>query len=68
MRMEISALQLAALVNGKIEGDPNIKINTFSKIEEAKAGSLTFIANPKYAHYIHSTEASVVLVKSDYQT
>ena len=47
MRMEISALQLAALVNGKIEGDPNIKINTFSKIEEAKAGSLTFIANPK---------------------
>ena len=68
MRMEISALQLAALVNGKIEGDPNIKINTFSKIEEAKAGSLTFIANPKYAHYIHSTEASVVLVKSDFQT
>ena len=66
--MEISALHLAALVIGKIDGDPNININTFSKIEEAKAGSLTFIANPKYAHYIHSTEASVVLVKSDFQT
>lgn len=65
--MEITAGQIAALVNGKTEGDASVTISTYSKIEEAKTGSLTFLANPKYTHYIYTTQASAVLVKSDFQ-
>lgn len=64
--MEITVGQIAALVNGVVEGDANIKINNYSKIEEGKAGCLTFLANPKYEHFIYDTDASVVLVRKDF--
>lgn len=64
--MEFSALQIAQLLNGKVEGDENVIVNNFSKIEEGKPGSLSFLANPKYTHYIYETEASVVLVNQDF--
>lgn len=65
--MEISAKELAALVGGHIEGDPDVKVCTFSKIEEARPGSLTFLANPKYTNYIYDTQADIVLVKDDFK-
>ena len=64
--MEFTARQLAELVHGTVEGDGNVTINTYSKIEEASKGSLTFLANPKYTHYIYTTEASAVLVHNDF--
>lgn len=65
--MEFTAQQIADFLNGTVEGNPTIKISTFSKIEEGVPGSLTFLANPKYEHYIYDTQASAVLVNSDYQ-
>lgn len=65
--MEFNAGQLAALVGGTVEGDANVAIRTYAKIEEAKEGSITFLANPKYTHYIYNTEASAVLVRKDFQ-
>ena len=67
INMELSAGQLAALVRGTVEGDPNVIINNFAKIEEAKEGCLTFLANPKYTHFIYSTNASAVLVSNAFQ-
>lgn len=64
--MELTASQLAALVNGKVEGDENVKVNTFAKIEEGHPGALSFLANPKYTHFIYSTDSSVVLVRRDF--
>lgn len=64
--MELTASQLAALVNGQVEGDENVKVNTFAKIEEGHPGALSFLANPKYTHYIYTTESSVVLVRRDF--
>jgi UDP-3-O-[3-hydroxymyristoyl] glucosamine N-acyltransferase len=64
--MEFSAKQIAEILSGKIEGNPDIKVNTISKIEEGKAGSLSFLANPKYTEFIYSTEASVVLVNETF--
>lgn len=64
--MELTAAQLATLVRGEIEGDASVKVSTYSKIEEAKAGSLSFLANPKYTHYVYNTEASVLLVRKDF--
>ena len=64
--MEMTTGALASLINGVVEGDSGIKLNGFAKIEEAAPGHLTFIANPKYAHFIESTTASAVLVSMDF--
>jgi len=63
--MEFTAEQIAQMVEGRIEGDKNVKINQFSKIEEGKTGAITFLSNPKYAHYLYNTEASAVIVNED---
>ena len=64
--MEITAQQLAQMVHGTVDGDANVTINNYAKIEEATRGCLTFLANPKYTHYIYTTEASAVLVHNDF--
>ena len=64
--MEFSAQQIAGFLNGRIEGDPTVKVNNFSKIEEGKPGTLTFLANLKYAHYLYKTKASIVLINNDF--
>ena len=64
--MEFSARQIAAFVQGEIVGNAEATVNTFAKIEEGKPGSITFLSNPKYEHYIYDTEASIVLVNRDF--
>lgn len=64
--MKITVGQLAALVNGKVEGDESASIDNYAKIEEATQGCLTFLANPKYTHYIYTTKATAVLVRNDF--
>lgn len=64
--MELSAQQIASFLGGTVEGNPEVKVNNFSKIEEGKPGTLTFLANPKYEHYIYNTDASIVLVNNDF--
>ena len=64
--MEFSVQQIATFLNGTIEGNPEIKVSSFSKIEEGKPGTLTFLANPKYEHHIYNTKASIVLVNNDF--
>ena len=65
--MEFTAIQIAQLVNGTVEGDANATVNTLAKIEEGYPGALSFLANPKYAHYLYTTQSSVVLVRRDFQ-
>jgi UDP-3-O-[3-hydroxymyristoyl] glucosamine N-acyltransferase len=64
--MKFTAKQIAEMLNGKIEGDPEILIWTLSKIEEGEVGGITFLANPKYVQYIYTTNASVVVVANDF--
>lgn len=65
--MEVTAEQLAALVKGVVDGDGKTVITNYAKIEEATEGCLTFLANPKYTHYIYTTNASAVLVRNDFK-
>ncbi|NPA36009.1 MAG: UDP-3-O-(3-hydroxymyristoyl)glucosamine N-acyltransferase [Chlorobi bacterium] len=65
--MNFKASQIAEILQGKVEGDPDSLVNDFSKIEESKENSLTFLANPKYEKYIYTTKASVVLVNDDFK-
>lgn len=64
--MEFSADLIAQQVGGTVEGDGAVTVSNFSKIEEAKPGDITFLANPKYTHFIYSTNASIVLVRKDF--
>jgi UDP-3-O-[3-hydroxymyristoyl] glucosamine N-acyltransferase len=37
-------------------------VNALSKIEEGKKGTLSFLSNPKYEHFLYDTQASIVIV------
>lgn len=63
--MQFTAQQISILINGSIEGDPDVTVSLLSRIEEAEAGSLAFLANPKYEQYLYTTRASVVIINED---
>ena len=64
--MQLKITEIAQLVAGELDGDETLLINNVAKIEEAVAGQLTFISNPRYAKYIDTTNASAVLVSRDF--
>ena len=64
--MEFTAHQIAELISGEVLGDREVKVSNFSKIEEGKSGTITFLANPKYESYIYSTKASIALVNKNF--
>ena len=64
--MEFTAATIAGFLNGEIVGNPDIKVNTIAKIEEGIEGALSFLANPRYEHYIYETKSSVVLVNRSF--
>ena len=65
--MEFTAKQIADLINGAIEGDPEVTVSSFGKLEEATSGQLAFLANPKYEDFLYSTNASVIIVNTTLQ-
>lgn len=64
--MQFSAQQIASLLGGVIEGNPEVTVSKLSKIEEGVPGSISFLANPVYTHYIYTTNASLVIVNKDF--
>lgn len=65
--MDFTASQIASFLSGTVEGDPDVLINTFSKIEEGSQGAVTFLSNEKYTSYLYTTKASAVLVNKDFK-
>ena len=65
--MEFTAAIIADFLKGTVEGDPQVRVNTIARIEEGFSGALSFLANPKYEHYIYTTGSSVVLVNNDFR-
>ena len=64
--MELTAKQLAEILHGTVEGDPEASVTSFAKIEHGKPGQLCFFANPKYEQYVYTSRASVLLVNRDF--
>ena len=59
--------EIASLLGATLEnGDPEIEITGVAGIEEASAGHITFLANPKYAATAKTTAASAVIVSEDF--
>lgn len=63
--MEFKAKQIAEFVGGRVEGNEDVAVSTFAKIEEGHEGALSFLSNPKYTHYLYDTRSSIVLVNDD---
>ncbi len=60
--LEFSAQQIAMMIQGQVEGDASVTVKNFGKIEEAKNGELSFLANPKYEEFLYTTSASIIIV------
>ncbi|WP_369049048.1 UDP-3-O-(3-hydroxymyristoyl)glucosamine N-acyltransferase [Tenacibaculum sp. UWU-22] len=64
--MKFTAKQIAEILEGEIEGNPDKEVSKLSKIEEGEEGSLTFLSNPKYQSYLYTTKASITIVDKDF--
>ena len=64
--MKFKASQIAEILEGTVEGNPDAEVSKLSKIEEGTEGSLSFLSNPKYTPYIYTTKATVTIVASDF--
>lgn len=65
--MEFNAKQIAQMLEGRVEGNENAVVSKLCKIEEGEEGGLSFLANPKYNHYLYSTKASIVIINEDFE-
>ena len=65
--MKFTASQIAEILEGDVVGNPQVEVDTLSKIEEGKEGSLTFLSNPKYTPYLYTTNASIAIVDKDFK-
>ncbi|MGG5577720.1 UDP-3-O-(3-hydroxymyristoyl)glucosamine N-acyltransferase [Myroides sp. C15-4] len=65
--MKITAEQIASVLGGEVVGNPQEEVSTLAKIEEGAKGAISFLANPKYVHYIYTTKASVVIVNKTFE-
>lgn len=65
--MQLTAAQLAEILGGTVDGNPDVVVKTFAKIEHGKPGQLCFFANPKYEQYVYTNKASVLLVNDDFK-
>ena len=53
--MEFTAKQLAKVLRGTVDGDPEAKVTSFAKIE------------PKYEHYVYECKATILLVNKTFE-
>ena len=65
--MEFTANYLAQILKGNVEGDGNVTVSDFSRIEDGKTGTLSFLANPKYNKYLYTTESNIVIINKDFE-
>ena len=65
--MKFSAQQIADILGGQVDGNPEVEVSKLSKIEEGAEGTLTFLANPKYTPFIYNTKASITIVNADFK-
>jgi UDP-3-O-[3-hydroxymyristoyl] glucosamine N-acyltransferase len=65
--LEFSAQQIAMMIQGQVEGDASVTVHHFGKIEEATAGQISFLANPKYEAFLYTTAASIIIIGAQHQ-
>ena len=65
--MEFKAKEIAEILNGTVDGDPEATVTTFARIESGKPGAICFFANPKYEQYVYSCKADIIIVNKTFE-
>ena len=61
----LTAGQVATELAGELIGNPTKDILSVCKIDEGTNDAISFLANPKYEHFLETSRAGVILVKTD---
>lgn len=65
--MKFTAAQIAEILEGTVQGNPEVEVSELAKIEEGSEGSLTFLSNPKYTSFLYTTNASITIINNDFE-
>ena len=65
--MEFKAKEIAEILGGTVEGNPEATVTTFARIESGKPGAICFFANPKYEHYVYTCKADIIIVNKTFE-
>ncbi|MBQ8811793.1 MAG: UDP-3-O-(3-hydroxymyristoyl)glucosamine N-acyltransferase [Bacteroidales bacterium] len=65
--MEFKAKEIAEILGGTVEGDPEVTVTSFARIESGKPGTICFFANPKYEQYVYSCKADIIIVNKSFE-
>ena len=65
--MEFKAKEIAEILGGTVDGNPEATVTTFARIESGKPGAICFFANPKYEHYVYKCKADVIIVNKTFE-
>ena len=64
--MEFKAKEIAEILGGTVDGNPEVKVTTFARIESGKPGAISFFANPKYEQYVYTSKADIIIVNKTF--
>ncbi len=65
--MEFKAKEIAEILGGTVDGNPEATVTTFARIESGKPGAICFFANPKYEHYVYECKADIIIVNRSFE-
>ena len=65
--MEFKAKEIADILGGTVEGNPEAIVTTFARIESGKPGAICFFANPKYEQYVYECKADIIIVNKTFE-
>ena len=65
--MEFKAKEIAEILGGTVEGNPEVTVTSFARIESGKPGNISFFANPKYEQYVYTSKADVIIVNKTFE-
>ena len=65
--MEFKAKEIAEILGGTVDGNPEVAVTTFARIESGKPGAICFFANPKYEHYVYECKADIIIVNNTFE-
>lgn len=65
--MEFKAREIADILGGTVDGNPDASVTTFARIEQGKPGAICFFANPKYEQYVYECKADIIIVNKTFE-
>ncbi len=65
--MEFKAKEIAEILGGTVEGNPEVTVTTFARIETGKPGAISFFANPKYEQYVYTCKSDIIIVNNSFE-